>query len=148
MYICVTHVDAVTKISCETAPMAHGPAYPDVKGLSIDFANSTEWPTPNPKFYGTCDDDADTSLDGIVKVLTHEEYLQARSSEDSAKANHERHQRNQKLWSQIDAMSPIRWELLTEEQKEQMRVYRQELLDVPQQAGFPWEIVWPKYPLD
>jgi hypothetical protein len=27
-----------------------------------------------PKYYGTCDDDADTSIAGVLEVLTEEEY--------------------------------------------------------------------------
>lgn len=74
MYICVTHVDAATKIPCNIAPMSQGPSFPEVKGLVIKWWNESEWPTDFPLFYGTCDDDADASMQGIVKVLTLSEY--------------------------------------------------------------------------
>jgi len=35
---------------------------------------------------------------------------------------------------------------LSEEQKTAWGTYRQELLDIPQQEGFPWEITWPTKP--
>ena len=35
---------------------------------------------------------------------------------------------------------------LTDEQREAVKAYRQELRDVPQQDGFPLEVVWPKKP--
>lgn len=35
---------------------------------------------------------------------------------------------------------------LTEEQKTAWAAYRQALRDIPQQAGFPWEVVWPTQP--
>ncbi|MPM13217.1 hypothetical protein SDC9_59573 [bioreactor metagenome] len=46
----------------------------------------------------------------------------------------------------VDSVNPMRWEALTELQKDAWRVYRQALLDVPQQEGFPTAIVWPEVP--
>lgn len=50
-----------------------------------------------------------------------------------------------------DKMSPMRWYGMTEEQKQQWAAYRQALLDIPQQEGFPWEgnmdaAPWPEEP--
>jgi hypothetical protein len=39
--------------------------------------------------------------------------------------------------------NPLRWEALSTEQQQVYRVYRQTLLDVPQQVGFPTDVVWP-----
>tara|TARA_R110000823_G_C15744693_1_gene481231 strand:- start:7 stop:285 length:279 start_codon:yes stop_codon:yes gene_type:complete len=47
------------------------------------------------------------------------------------------------LLSRLDNMNPIAWESLTDEVKNSWKDYRQELLDIPQQAGFPHSIVWP-----
>ncbi len=47
----------------------------------------------------------------------------------------------------VDTMNPMRWETLTELQKDAWRAYRQALLDVPQQEGFPTNIVWPEAPV-
>ena len=74
MYICVTHVDARTGIPCNIAPMSHGPAFPAVKGLRVEWANQSQWPTDYPLFYGVCDDDADASVQGVVRVLTEAEH--------------------------------------------------------------------------
>lgn len=38
------------------------------------------------------------------------------------------------------------WSALTAEQQAERLAYRQTLLDVPQQAGFPIDIIWPAYP--
>ena len=35
---------------------------------------------------------------------------------------------------------------ITESQREEVKSYRQELRDVPQQEGFPKEVVWPDKP--
>lgn len=52
---------------------------------------------------------------------------------------------------QCDKMSPMRWNVLTEEQKQAWADYRQALLDIPQQEGFPWGgdiniVPWPVKP--
>lgn len=54
--------------------------------------------------------------------------------------------RNNLLISYIDTLNPILWENMSEEQKNLWRAYRQELLDVPQQEGFPHNIIWPIKP--
>jgi hypothetical protein len=40
----------------------------------------------------------------------------------------------------------MRWEGYTPQHIAAMRAYRQALLDVPQQAGFPAAIDWPELP--
>ena len=50
-----------------------------------------------------------------------------------------------------DKMSPMRWYGMTEEQKQEWANYRQALLDIPQQEGFPWDgdmdkAPWPTEP--
>ena len=46
----------------------------------------------------------------------------------------------------VDAVNPMRWEALTELQKDAWRAYRQALLDIPQQEEFPATITWPTKP--
>ena len=146
MYICVTHVDAVTKIPCTTAPMSHGPSFPEVEGLNIVWWNQTEWPTDRPLFYGTCSDNANTDIPGVINVLTEEQYLASRETETGIKSMQVRDERDYRIRSEVDVYNPIRWEALSEEQREQLKQYRSELLDVPQQEGFPWEVIWPTRP--
>lgn len=85
MYICVTHVDAKTGIPCTEAPMRRGPAIPNVKGLKVRCANYTNWPTETPNFYGTCDDDADVSVAGVINVLSEQEYTSLVKTEVKAR---------------------------------------------------------------
>lgn len=146
MHICVTHVDAATAIPCTQAPMSHGPAFPKVKGLNIEFGNQTQWPTYTPLFYGTCDDDADLSVPGVVKALTPEEYAHAQFMENDTKASQVREKRMYLLRTEVDAINPMRWETLTTEQQQAWRDYRQALLDVTEQEGFPWTVEWPEPP--
>jgi len=52
------------------------------------------------------------------------------------------------LLAQLDAIvaNPLRWAGFSAEQQAAFAAYRQALLDVPQQAGFPADIVWPVFP--
>ena len=85
MYICVTYVDAATKIPCNVAPMSTGPSYPALKDLNIEFWNESVWPTNFPLFYGVCSDSINKTTPGIVKILTEKEYNNAKTSENEAR---------------------------------------------------------------
>lgn len=94
MYICVTEVDAVTKVPCTVEPQRTGPSMPNIKGLSILWQDSSTWPVElasdgtylrAPKYYGTCDDDADTTVAGVLQVLTESEYNTAKEAEHLAR---------------------------------------------------------------
>ena len=94
MYICVTEVDAVTKIPCTVEPQRTGPSMPNVKGFQYKWQNSSTYPVElaldgtylrAPKYYGTCDDDADTSIAGVLQVLTEQEYNTLRTTEHEAR---------------------------------------------------------------
>jgi hypothetical protein len=57
-----------------------------------------------------------------------------------------REKRDSLLVSDVDSVSVIRWESFTEEQKTEWSVYRQALLNIPQQVDFPFNINWPTKP--
>jgi len=78
----------------------------------------------------------------LVDVLS-EDNLTAQELADRARA-----QRDTLLREVVDSMNPMRWEAMTDTQKDAWRAYRQALLDVPQQEGFPMTIVWPEVPDD
>jgi hypothetical protein len=93
-YICITEVDAVTKIPCTVEPQRTGPSMPAIKGWVHLWHNSSTWPVSTapdgtyltaPKYYGTCDDDADTSIAGILEVLTEQDYNSAKLTEHIAR---------------------------------------------------------------
>jgi len=52
------------------------------------------------------------------------------------------------LLTDVDAIAgnALRWASLSAEQQDAWAVYRQALLDVPQQAGFPNNVTWPIKP--
>ena len=92
-YICVTEIYAVTKIICTSEPQRTGPSMPSVKGWVYIWHDQSTWPVevaPDgtylraPKYYGTCDDDADTSIAGVLEVLTEDVWNQRRVVEHEA----------------------------------------------------------------
>jgi hypothetical protein len=56
-----------------------------------------------------------------------------------------RQQRND-LLAAVDRVNPVRYATLTAEQQTELARYRQALLDVPQQSGWPIQIEWPAKP--
>ena len=94
MYICVTEVDAVTKIPCTVEPQRTGPSMPAVKGLRIIWQDKSTWPVSTdatgtylraPRYYGTCDADADLNIAGVLQVLTEAEFNAAKVAEHEAR---------------------------------------------------------------
>ena len=69
-------------------------------------------------------------------------------STDEEKASRVRNARDVKLVIDVDAIAgnALRWAELTSDQKTAWATYRQSLLDVPQQAGFPTNVTWPTEP--
>lgn len=84
-YLSWTYVDAQTGISCLIAPTRNGPANPAVAGLHFGFALESRYPAAYPVFYGSCDDQADTSLPGVLEVLDQAGYEQAKAAEMTAR---------------------------------------------------------------
>ena len=94
MYIQITNIDAQTGILCTEEPMRAGPALPNVKGFQFVFQNESDFPiacnangsyAEMPLYYGTCDDDADTTLVGVLKVLSEVEFNADKQAEHQAR---------------------------------------------------------------
>ena len=94
MYICITEVDAVTKIVCTAEPQRTGPSMPAIKGWTHIWHDSSTWPVSTapdgtylraPKYYGTCDADADLNIAGVLQVLTEAEFNAAKVAEHEAR---------------------------------------------------------------
>lgn len=89
-YIVLTEVDAKTKALCTSAPMSTGPTIPQIKGLVLDWADKSTWPVPlhksgayvrAPKYYATCDDDANLNVVGVLEELTQAEWMTRKHDE-------------------------------------------------------------------
>ena len=57
-----------------------------------------------------------------------------------------RFKRNDLLSKYVDRVNQVRWNMLTTEQQAFLTEYRLQLLAVPQQPGFPYDIIWPTEP--
>ena len=68
---------------------------------------------------------------------------------DAAAAASVRGERDMKLTTEVDpiAGSALRWAALTDQERKDLAAYRQALLDVPDQPGFPHDVTWPKEPV-
>lgn len=93
MHIVVTEVDAVTKVVCTSEPQRTGPSMPAIKGLQIVWQDKSTWPVEvaqdgtylrAPKYFGTCDADADLNVAGMLEVLTETEWDERRVTEHEA----------------------------------------------------------------
>jgi hypothetical protein len=89
-HIVITEVDAITKVLCTVEPQRSGPSLPKVKGLVLDWADKSTWPVEldptgkylrAPKYYGTCDDDADLTVAGVLEELTQVEWMTRKHDE-------------------------------------------------------------------
>jgi len=65
---------------------------------------------------------------------------------DLNKASKFARQQRDQLLSAVDRVNPVWYASLTADQQQALVAYRQHLLDVPQQAGFPTAIEWPAKP--
>jgi len=67
---------------------------------------------------------------------------------DEVAAQAVRSERDIKLSSEVDAIAgnALRWAALDTETQSAWAAYRQALLDVPQQADFPHDVMWPTRP--
>ena len=84
-YIKFTYVDAVTGISIAKQPATNGPVFPNVVGLEFAWARESRYPTDVPEFFGTCPEDADTQVDGVLGVYVQADWETMREDEMRAR---------------------------------------------------------------
>lgn len=102
-------------------------------------------PQYEPQFGNKWSNKLEIDDKGIPYIRYYEE--EDRSEQATITASNEMYtKRNILLKNTVDTMNPMRWETLSDIQKTAWRDYRQALLDVPQQEGFPWNINWPVEP--
>jgi len=67
---------------------------PDIKGLQIIWQDKSTWPVETatdgtylraPKYYAICDDDADTTIAGVLEVLTEAQWNERKVIEHQAR---------------------------------------------------------------
>jgi len=60
-----------------------------------------------------------------------------------------RRERDEELAHSVDPIvsNPLRWDSLSTDKQNEWKTYRQALLDLPAQSGFPDSVTWPTKPL-
>ena len=84
-YIKFTYDDAITSISVAKQPASNGPVFPNVEGLTFHWARESCYPTDVPEFFGTCPDDSDTQVDGVLGVYLQVDWETMREDEMRAR---------------------------------------------------------------
>ena len=103
--------------------------------------------------YGLNPDDTDTTVDNSVLLeligTDFEAYVAPTQAElDAELAASLRAQRDGKLIQEVDPLvtNPLRWAELTDVKQAEWTQYRTDLLNLPDQAGFPNTVTWPTKP--
>ena len=103
--------------------------------------------------YGLNPDDTDMTVDNSVLLTLigsdYAAYVAPTQAElDAELAASLRGQRDQKLVEEVDPIvtNPLRWAELTDAKQAEWTQYRTELLNLPEQSGFPNTITWPNKP--
>ena len=103
--------------------------------------------------YGLNPDDTDMTVDNSVLLeligSDFEAYVAPIQAElDAELAENLRAQRDQKLVEEVDPVvtNPLHWNALTDAKQAEWTQYRTDLLDLPNQAGFPHTVTWPTMP--
>ena len=98
-------------------------------------------------------DDTDMSIDNskLLELIgsDYEAYVAPTQAElDAELAASLRAQRDEKLVTEVDPMvsNPLRWNELTEAKQTEWTQYRTDLLNLPEQSGFPNTVTWPTKP--
>jgi len=103
--------------------------------------------------YGLTPNDTDNTVDNNVLLeligSDYEAYVAPTQEElDAELAASLRRQRNQRLAEEVDPIvtNPLRWAELTDVKQAEWTQYRTDLLNLPEQSGFPNSVTWPTKP--
>jgi len=103
--------------------------------------------------YGLHPDDTDMTVDNSVLLeligSDFEAYVAPTQVElDAELSSNLRSERDYKLVEEVDPIvtNPLRWAELTDAKQAEWTQYRTDLLNLPDQSGFPNSITWPTKP--
>ena len=93
-------------------------------------------------------DDTDTTIndDEIIKFIGTNFRKYTDEEQNDLDAGEIRMERDTRLEDVDDIYGTLRWEYLSSEKQNEWKQYRIELLNVPQQSGFPSKVTWPTKP--
>jgi hypothetical protein len=88
------------------------------------------------------------AAEGLARIIGGEIILGKTDAEKRAGKEAEvKAKRDGILRGTVDRVNGLWWEAMPEEQKEAWRAYRQALLDIPGQEGYPDTVDWPEAPV-
>ena len=103
--------------------------------------------------YGLHPADTDMTVDNSVLLeligSDYEAYVAPTQAQlDEALSGHLRAQRDDMLVEEVDPIvtNPLRWAELTDAKQAEWTQYRTDLLNLPDQSGFPNSVTWPTKP--
>ena len=95
-------------------------------------------------------DDPDTTInnDHLITLIGSNFTSLTQEQKDTEKAAEVRLQRDMLLDTEVDPIvsNALRWESLSSTKQNEWKKYRTDLLDVPQQSGFPNDVTFPTKP--
>lgn len=100
--------------------------------------------------YGISSADTDQTIDNtaLLALIGSDFIASTQEARDARLASEQRTVRDNMLQLEVDSIvsNPLRWAALTTEKQNEWAQYRTDLLNVPQQSGFPNSISWPTKP--
>ena len=103
-HIKFTYVDSITSTSITKQPATSGPVFPAVAGLEYVWARESRYPTDVPEFFGTCPDDADTQVDGVLGVYLQADWETMRDDEMRARGPQSQFEKDQSRYTKRAAV--------------------------------------------
>lgn len=103
-YLKFTYVDSVTGVSVASHPAANGPVFPPVAGLEYSWARESRYPTNVPEFFGTCPDESDTQIEGVLGVYSQQDWETMRADEMAARGPQTQFEKDQSRYQKRAAV--------------------------------------------
>lgn len=89
-------------------------------------------------------------VDGVMTWEIHEpppdEIARLESEQRERLPSAIRFNRDMILRKYVDSIGFLHWEAMSEEERQQWKKFRQDLLDITEQDGFPDNVIWPELP--
>ena len=101
-----------------------------------------------PYLLNSIDTDTTISNSALITLIGSNFTKITQSEKDTRESLWQRTIRNHRLIEEVDPIvtNPLRWAELTSDQQTAWTTYRTDLLNVPQQSGFPWTHTFPTKP--
>jgi hypothetical protein len=88
-----------------------------------------------------------SAVGGLARIIDGAIFLGKTDTEKRQEKEAEIKERRERILREtVDRINGPWWEAMAEEQKAPWRAYRQALLDITEQPGYPFEVAWPARP--